>query len=494
MFFADMDEFNNKASQSEETGENIGYQSLGDTFNAGVKNMLASGNADSEDSYKHTESVIEIDRLLSQTNNDQDRKTIELYKRKFDSHDMRYLRGVIEDGKLIYNADTHQYEGNTAHYKWVASKYKMMLDPIKRYDDLIAKNGFRDLSKINQDARSKAYKDYTETQKRLSNTEGFTSWLAEMGGTMAGGLQDPVTAASLAIGSPVKIVGEGIKAITHAGAKAFAQEVKIGIGLEALTAPQVYDWKNEIGIDYSVRDALIESGASVLAGGLIRGAGSIVVDATPALVKKFKQDAKERGDAEAVELADHMEAINRDSLFDDTTDHIEALHDARRQIDEGLEARTSEAMSDSKSVNQAKKEIIERLEKEGKEFIKEGHAPTIKDQYVNNPLNDINEVPMQRTGTDDLPPSVGKEPLKIDLQDHKKLEDLRIEKEGKSDYVDAKYQEVESFTKDNSDAIVAHRELQEDGEIISKQSTLKEELDIIDNDIKTINKMLDCAL
>lgn len=84
--------------------------------------------------------------------------------------------------------------------------------------------------------------------------------------------------------------------------------------------------------------------------------------------------------------------------------------------------------------------------------------------------------------------------IKTDAPNYKQLEDYKIAKEGQSDYVDAKYQEIEDFISNNLDDAYVPTKVIEDGDVLMKEVSLKEELVIITKEQNTINKLMDCAV
>jgi len=399
MNLIDINDFNSEAMANPSDDREIGYKSLSDMFSGSSFNIKAAGNYNSESNYYDAEVNSNIDSIAVKAD-DKEKEALKFYQSKHDDRDMKYLREALDDGKIFKDA-TGIYQGKTNHFKSILknnANAKVYLQSINDYDRLVSLHGGRDNKSLKADSRKKAFEDYTRTQKRISSTNGILPSIAGFVGMMAGGLSDPANIAAMAIGGPVKLAGTGAKALFSTAGKAAVQEAKIGLGFELLTAPKVYDWKSQIGVDHSIKDAVIESAASILMGSTIRAGGSLAVDISPMVLGKLKSKAKLEGDVASENLINEYEAMTKDKSFINTEDHIDAMAEARRNIDDGLEAKTQDFINDTTDFTKIKKELDE-LEARAKVQAKIEEVG-VEAAAMNNRLNDLNQIPMQRNETD----------------------------------------------------------------------------------------------
>ena len=112
----------------------------------------------------------------------------------------------------------------------------------------------------------------------MENTKGFWNNAFGLTGSMGAIIQDPYVLATLPIGGSVKLAGEGAKAIATTAAKAGWQEMKIATVAEVPIQANVYDYKNELDIDYSISDAFFNGALGVATGSIFRAGGSAFID------------------------------------------------------------------------------------------------------------------------------------------------------------------------------------------------------------------------
>ena len=373
------------------------------------------------------------------------------------------------------------------------------------------------------------------TNKKMENTNGFLNNLGSFFGSMGGAVTDPYVAATIPLGGTMKMVGTGAKAVATTALRAGAQEAMIATVAEIPIQAQVFDWKNERGIDYSLLDAVQNGGLGVLAGATFRATGSAIVDT--AGIAKLRLQATKDGKIDAVDVIDEYDAMTKSTLTDKVDEHVEILSDAKQAIEEGRTVKVTAALDETAELSSAGR-AANNIDAEVRLF-RETSVREIEDRfYIQRPLSDVNQKPMLKTGTDDIVQKLSTEfkglskkvvddtitmqekmryarmkddfGLSVDnldefnrleakygetKQDYTKLKDAGIETEGDSDFVKAKYQEADEFINSaDNDIMVATREMAEDGTVEMKTAKLTDEIADLDAEIDGINLLMDCAV
>ena len=180
----------------------------------------------------------------------------------------------------------------------------------------------------------------------LARAQGWGR-VGQVAGTLGGAMVDPLNLASMVVAGPA-VVGNatGILARTLRAAKIGAA---FGAGTETAIQPFVYDFKQEIGVDYTVGDALTNIGAAAAGGALFLGVGVNVPplarssmralsDSYRKLVKQRPHLATRDGEAAArviEDFADLAEANPLPKTPDGQAAHFEAVDQAMRDLAEG---------------------------------------------------------------------------------------------------------------------------------------------------------------
>lgn len=296
------------------------------------------------------------------------------------------IDGLIANGDMP--AMYKEMVGDTVSYgeaAWIArDKYGLNI----RTDD--------DVNAIIRDdlKRSKAYADDVFQRAPWYTTP------ARFGGTIHGYMVDPINMAGMLIG-----LGPEAK-----GASYLANAIRAGVktaaivgGLETGIQASVYSWKNDVGIDYSVSDAL-KNIAAATGGAFVFGAGLKTVGQFAERTSAFLKSRRlSRLLAEGDPAAKEAKALLENKLLelqqlDPKTDIAEAI----KQVDEYISAQDNakpvknadiDTMADAtdESIDEAYKAIfnepeqpvpyVERIETEGtaKQIVTGDASKTIKE-------------------------------------------------------------------------------------------------------------------
>ena len=165
------------------------------------------------------------------------------------------------------------------------------------------------LNDLRQKANDTALESYKKSKEVLDASE---YWGMEMIGTMAGALQDPVTLATLPMGS----FKTGGTILSNAG-RAFLEEAKIEAMAQTVIAPKAYGFKTELGIKTSVATEATNAVTAIVGAGAMRGLFSSTFDLTEAGIKALKIKDPELG-------ADYEQLV-KSQATDDVKTHIDNL-------------------------------------------------------------------------------------------------------------------------------------------------------------------------
>lgn len=248
-------------------------------------------------------------------------------------------RRLLEDGSVYFDKGTGTFKGTNGIGR-AYSKRQDLFSNITKMQQIEQTNGALDRPALVEKADSEAKATFLETKKALDSTTTMGT-VGEFAGSMWGAMHDPLLLSTMFAGGPVTTTATR-GALKTAGA-AMLQEAKIATATEFPTQALVYDYKNQIGVDYKVADAVLNGVASITVGTALRGAGSYAIDVTPDLIKKYKAKAtpNEKATIQAYETV-----VNNKSIADDV-DHINALAETRQQIDDGVPVNVVEIVGES---------------------------------------------------------------------------------------------------------------------------------------------------
>jgi len=508
MDYVNTEDHENTGSKTRFNLADIGSQSFGESVSLAFKNFASTDLSTSGMNYRTDIFNEQVDTAIKSVDTPSTMKeSLDFYKKNYYTPSVSKLIHHVDSGS-IYKDDAGEYQGKTPFARSLIDSDRYALDSVFNYNDTATNNAFKTQDEINEEAKVQSKEDFLSTQRKLENTEGFMNGVAKMAGTMGAAMTDPLILATLPLGGTVKMTGTGLAAVTKTAGVAALQEAKIAALAEVPIQLSVYDWKKEIGIDYTVYDAIINGTIGIASAGILRAGGSAFIDVTPTVLSKFKKQAQVKGDVETVDIIDDYVAMNKRKAVDNPEEHIEIMNETRRAIEENDVVDIADAIRRSESQNNMGKQLEEmNIAAKATERPDEVTVRDLMDGAANRPLNDVNQKPMQmqKTGTDDMPvvekevtkaKPVKKEPtLEVKTQQHDQLEKMQLEKEGRSDYVDAKYQEADEFLKAlEDDIILPEKVIDEDGNAVMKATSFKEDIGRLTDDENTINKMWECAI
>jgi len=172
----------------------------------------------------------------------------------------------------------------------------------------------------------------------LENSTGFVSGVVEFGSSVAANFTDPVNIALAPFGMGTA-VGKGVLGNV---ASAGAREAGLNAIAETITQPFAYSWKQELGLDYEIEDAIMNVAAATVGGFALGAAGSFVVDA--GVVGKAMQGDKTL--AQGKEIFERWDSLQSLSLTQDTAKNLDLMRKANQDMIQGKDVEVSQALKD----------------------------------------------------------------------------------------------------------------------------------------------------
>lgn len=548
----DGSEFEIEGARNPLTLENMPSTSFGETFGLAVQSTLATENTTSE--YNYFKEAVNNQKSELIAKSPQDKDFVDRFMFNDPSYNMP--RQLIDDGSISYDSNTGEYNGKSSLARTYINKYKDKLDDVIKYDGLIAKHGLLDRKGLTQKSKESAYNDYMEAESKLESTHGFSAGLASFAGSMWGAMQDPVNIALLPFGGEAKLVGTGLAAVGKTASIAAWQEAKIAAVAEVPIQMQAYEWKNNIGIDWQVKDALVSAAASIGMAGIIRAGGSAMIDLSPMAITKLREKATTDKDANLHEALDAYEDMVSKSPLNNIDDHIEAEAVAHQQVMNGEPVRVDDIIKESGDYSDLGKalEKEDALNVRAAEDVLDSVAPddiiplydtkmkpidlegigyvdelamvrefegvarvsgyrggdvldlefSTNEKGIRNAIKRFEnwqETPRDKEIIEAIKKFMAHEgqamkediAMKYDL-DYKKLDDMNINNSGENPLEAYKAQEVETWlAKQEEDIAIPVKEINEKGETVTTTKSLKDEIATIDKDINTLNRLLECT-
>jgi len=188
---------------------------------------------------------------------------------------------------------------------------------LQSYTDILTKN-----TQMTEPVREQAMTDF-------ANARGFAN-LGMVGATARQVITDPLILQTLPFG------GEAIGGSLMANAwKAFKIEAGIALASETVIQKKVYDWKNDISSPYSVEEAATNVFTAMVGAGLIRSAGSMVIDAVSmrAAAKIKRAEGGKAAEMEADIMERHADDVEDGGA--DVDSHFNAIDQAINDLETG---------------------------------------------------------------------------------------------------------------------------------------------------------------
>ncbi len=276
-----------------------------EAFKASVQNFTAVSLSSSEANYFKDERDIQKTDWVKANPKDE-----ALYDR-ITSTD----KTIIEQLDSLYDSGDYEQIKN-----WHTSTQSSMVNisgigigtDYLKFRELQSSLGLTNTNDIINNAKLKSQDDYYKSAEVLEKSD---HWTAEALGTMWGALHDPLTLATLPLGT----WKSGGTVMTNAG-KAALEEMKIEAMAQSVIAPTVASYKQELEIKTTLANEATNAAVAIGTAGLLRGAGSAAFDLTAKGMKSLKVKDPELG-------ADYERMVNSQAT-EDVAEHIDNLHKA----------------------------------------------------------------------------------------------------------------------------------------------------------------------
>lgn len=177
--------------------------------------------------------------------------------------------------------------------------------------------------------------------ENVNSRSGLTGKIGSFAGGLAASIGDPVSMIPGAF-----IPAKAITAGTLAGR--MGQRAMIGAGEAAIAEPiiqlQTANWKEQIGVEYGLKEMAVNAGMSVAASGLISGGGGSIVDAARVLrrradeMRAIRTDASDRGREDVSEAADDAIDGTDQAVHEIENSPAHSLEEHDAQIKETIDA------------------------------------------------------------------------------------------------------------------------------------------------------------
>ena len=210
---------------------------------------------------------------------------------------------------------------------------------------LLSKKNGLDFSNINEEVLETTREQVKKDKATLENSTGFVSGAVEFGASVAANFTDPVNVALLPFGMGTA-VGKGLIGNVMA---AGAREAGLGALAETITQPFAYDWKQELGLDYDIEDAVMNIAAATVGGFVLGGAGSFIADVN-VIRKAIDEDTTL---AQGKEIFERWDRLQNLSLTKDTTKNLDIMRKANQDMARGNDVEVSQALKDQGDIQVA---------------------------------------------------------------------------------------------------------------------------------------------
>ena len=233
--------------------------------------------------------------------------------------DQKYRRMFLADSV---------YEGNKKARLQEAKMFKITEDTAQK-NNLPIEQNIRQLA-IDKSKEVKYKYDLAQQQ-----TGGITGFLGSFIGDFVGSMKDPynigftIATAPLA---PIKAIGTGIGALAKTAGKTFLQEAVLSVPVETAIQATAYNWRKTVDDDFSIRQAVYETGANAVFAGVFGGAVRLGVDGAVNIKKGFRatKEAKYYNDVLMKDFDEIKKEINPKL---NQEDYINLLHEVKSKID-----------------------------------------------------------------------------------------------------------------------------------------------------------------
>lgn len=267
-----------------------------ETASASFKNFTSVNLSTSEHNY-YMDSLSENIK----TWREKDKENLPVYKRvavlnpdTIEKYEYLYSQGKID----LIASDKSELYGVTGGQAFL------------KFKELEKQFGYSSLKSIKDSSESKAKSDYLSSLETMNKSE-YTS--AKMVGTMGGVMTDPITLATLPLGTFMTGGGVAMNAL-----RAFGQEALIETGAQAIIAPNVYAFKKELELKTSIMEESISALSSIATAGAFRAVGSATYDLTAKGIAQLKMKDPE--------LARDYENLASMNVTENLDTHVQNMH------------------------------------------------------------------------------------------------------------------------------------------------------------------------
>ena len=252
---------------------------------------------------------------------------------------LKQLEGMKEN-KLVTDGDYSLIAGKSPKdFEMMEDRYRRekLTDSIQdtawsNYFKAVDGNNLKNTTYIQNEARGNAAKDHYEAEMELQKVDTFAGTAGMFAGGMGSAMVDPINLALLPAGGPVvRAAGQSIAATAG---RAATQEAVLATIAEPIIQISEYNWKDEIGVDYTVKDAAFNGAVSVLGAAAVRGAGSAMMDLTPEGIKALR--------GVDPDLADEYVDLTRNNISPNVEEHMDNLQRIELGEDVKFSAETPE--------------------------------------------------------------------------------------------------------------------------------------------------------
>jgi len=268
----------------------------GETLNASFKNFTSVNLSTSEQDYYYEDLKPELSDWAKRSPENKDifKRVAIMSPDAIEQYEDLYNKGKIE----TIAADKSEIGGLTGGQAYL------------KFKELEKAYGLKNLKSIKDASESRAKSDYLTSLDALSKSE-YTS--AKMLGTMGGVMTDPITLATLPLGTFIAGPKIGLNAL-----RAFGQEALIETGAQGIIAPKVYSFKKELELKTSIIEESITALSSIATAGAFRAAGSATYDLTAKGIAQLK--------VKDPELARDYTNLAKDNAVQDLDGHVQNMH------------------------------------------------------------------------------------------------------------------------------------------------------------------------
>jgi len=210
-----------------------------------------------------------------------------------------------------------------------------------------------------------------EAQERISNRAGLSGKLGEFTGTVWGAGLDPINILATAA-IPMKAL-QGASVLKRAALVGGASA-----GAELAIQPFVYNWKNDLGLDYSVTDAAINVGAAFGFGATLSAFTDGAAKLASKTWEKYNPDVSIKGLEKEIKETGQIskrsrKTLEKSGMDSETIDSVEAVLDSVVEVNKIKGEQSDLTVGEYQSGMTAAEKELNNIEPR---VLKEDGAPT----------------------------------------------------------------------------------------------------------------------